>query len=66
MLTDTYAWNGENVDFHRCKICGCLTHWYPRSRKRNRMGINARLLDPQSLAAAEIRYKDSAGTGLFR
>lgn len=22
--TATYAWNGRNVDFHRCRSCGCL------------------------------------------
>lgn len=63
--TDTYAWNGKNVDFHRCSGCGCVTHWYPRKSSRTSLGINARLLDPKILAAAEIRYKDDAGTGLF-
>jgi hypothetical protein len=64
--TDTYAWNGENVDFHRCRTCGCVTHWLPRNPRRGRMGVNARLLDPEILAAAAVRYKDSAGTGRFR
>lgn len=64
--TDTYAWNGRNVDFHRCRKCGCLTHWFPRSANRNRVGLNARLLDPEFLAAAMVRYKDSAGTGVFQ
>jgi hypothetical protein len=30
------------------------------------MGINARLLPPEILAAATVRYKDLAGTGKFR
>jgi hypothetical protein len=64
--TDTYAWNGRNVDFHRCATCGCLTHWYPRNPRRTRMGVNARLLAPEILAAAEVRYDDSAGTGRFQ
>ena len=63
--TDTYAWNGRHVDFHRCATCGCLTHWQPRKAGRETLGINARLLDPALLAAAEIHYKDAAGTGLF-
>jgi hypothetical protein len=63
--TDTYAWNGRNVDFHRCRTCGCVTHWLPRNAKRDRMGINARLLDPQLLETATIAYKNAAGTGLF-
>ena len=64
--TDTYAWNGRNVDFHRCRTCGCLTHWLPRNPARTGMGINARLLDPEVLARAGVRYRDAAGTGLFR
>lgn len=63
--TDTYAWNGKNVDFHRCGTCGCLTHWYPRHPDRTRMGINARLIDLEVLVKAAMKYKDSAGTGLF-
>lgn len=64
--TDTYAWNGRNVDFHRCRTCGCVTHWLPRRAGRDRMGVNARLLDPEVLAAAEVEYRDAAGTGIFR
>ncbi len=63
--TDTYAWNGKNVDFHRCGTCGCITHWLPRKPTRTSMGINARLIEPGSLKNAEINYKDAAGTGLF-
>jgi hypothetical protein len=64
--TDTYAWGGRNVDFHRCGHCGCVTHWWPRKAGRETIGINVRLFDPALLEAASIRYKDSAGTGLFR
>lgn len=64
-LTETYAWGGRNVDFHRCRHCGCVTHWSPRDKRRERMGINARLLEPEVLAAAQVRHKDAAGTGLF-
>jgi hypothetical protein len=63
--TDTYAWNGRNVDFHRCRTCGCVTHWFPRSPSRDRLGVNMRLVDPEILAEAAIRHKDSAGTGRF-
>ncbi|MBO9588875.1 GFA family protein [Devosia sp.] len=63
--TDTYAWGGKNVDFHRCFDCGCVTHWYPRKSSRTSLGVNARLLDQKLLSAADVRYKDSAGTGLF-
>lgn len=63
--TDTYAWGGKNVDFHRCANCGCVTHWWPRSAKRDRMGINIRLFDPQLIEDAEMVRKDSGATVLF-
>lgn len=63
--TDTYAWGGKNVDFHRCSECGCVTHWSPRKASRNTLGLNARLFDQKILDASQVRYKDAAGTGLF-
>lgn len=64
-LTETYAWNGRHVDFHRCRHCGCVTHWMPRNPARTRRGLNARLFPAQVLAAARIRYRDGAGTGKY-
>lgn len=63
--TETYAWNGRNVDFHRCRSCGCITHWLPRDPARAKRGINARLLPPQVLASAKLRHLDGAGTGEY-
>lgn len=63
--TEAYAWNGRNVDFHRCRACGCITHWMPRDRKRESRGVNAHLLSPETLAAIPVRLRNGAGTGLF-
>lgn len=63
--TDTYAWNGKNVDFHRCHNCGCVTHWLPRNKSRDKVGVNVRLLDPFILDKATIEREDYGGTGLF-
>lgn len=63
--THTYAWNGRNVDFHRCADCGCVTHWWPRNTSRDRVGINARLLDPPLAMAAAMIQKDAAENGFF-
>lgn len=60
--TDTYAWNGKNVDFHRCADCGCITHWLPRDATRKRRGVNARLLPPEVLGTARLRHLDGADT----
>ena len=56
--TATYLWNGRNVAFHHCTTCGCVTHWSPSDPARDRMGVNARLLDPSVLAGAELRHLD--------
>ena len=64
--TETYAWNGEHVDFHRCRTCGCVTHWEPRDATRDRRGVNARLLPLEVLAAAKVRHLDGAYTGKYR
>lgn len=61
-LTDTYAWGDRHVDFHRCRGCGCVTHWVPRDPARDRRGINARLFPAQVLAASRIRHRDGAST----
>lgn len=63
--TDSYAWGGRNVDFHRCRNCGCVTHWVPRLASRSRRGVNARLLPPEVLAAARLRHRDGAGSGRY-
>jgi hypothetical protein len=62
-VTDTYRWGDRSLAFHRCAICGCVTHWAPEGgRAPDRMGINARLLDLETLAAARVRHLDGAGT----
>ncbi len=61
-VTDTYVWDDRSIVFHRCRSCGCVTHWAAVDPGRDRMGVNARLLDPQVLAQARVRHLDGAGT----
>lgn len=63
--TNTYAWNGKHVDFHRCRSCGCVTHWEPRDKTRNQRGVNARLLPPDQLSRSRVRHRDGANTGKY-
>jgi hypothetical protein len=60
-LTDTFMQGPKKIEFHRCKICGCVTHWSPKDQ-RDRMGVNARLLDPEVVARARLRHLDGANT----
>jgi hypothetical protein len=50
--TDIYMWGERQLEFHRCKDCGCITHWAHIDKGFDRMGVNARLLQPEALAAA--------------
>jgi len=50
--TDIYQWGERRLEFHRCKDCGCITHWAAVDKSYDRMGVNARLLPPECLAAA--------------
>ena len=60
--TDTYSWGVRGLSFHRCKTCGCVTHWSAVDPAQHRMGVNARLLDPAVLAQARVRHLDGAMT----
>jgi hypothetical protein len=48
------------LEFHRCKRCGCVTHWEAVDKTRDRMGVNARLMTPEVVAHARVRHVDGA------
>jgi hypothetical protein len=60
--TNIYKWDDKELEFHTCKICGCNTHWAAVDKSVDRMGVNARLMEPQVLAAARVRHLDGAVT----
>ncbi len=63
--TDIYMWDDRAIEFHRCRNCGCVTHWAPVDKAVNRMGVNARLMAPDVLARARVRRLDGADTGKY-
>jgi hypothetical protein len=60
--TDIYMWNNKSLEFHRCATCGCVTHWAAVDRTTDRMGVNARLMEPEVLARARVRRLYGAKT----
>ncbi len=60
--TDTYVRSTRRNEFHRCRICGCVAYWRKFDPSIDRMGVNARLMDPAVLAAARVRHLDGADT----
>ena len=59
--TDTYLRGKRMTEFHRCKVCGCLTHWAAVDRTHPRMGVNARMMEPEILASALVVKIDMLG-----
>ncbi|MBS0277822.1 MAG: aldehyde-activating protein [Proteobacteria bacterium] len=49
------------MQFHRCKTCGCVTHWWPVDESVNRMGANANLMPRDVLEKASVIPFDGAG-----
>lgn len=60
--TDIYMWDDRELEFHRCKTCGCVTHWSAADKTVARMGVNARLMPLEIIAGARLRKLDGAGT----
>jgi hypothetical protein len=54
--TDVYVWGDRTLETHRCRECGCVSHWVAFDRAVDVMGVNARLMEPEVLAAAHVRY----------
>ena len=48
-----YTQEGRTREFWRCKICGCVTH-HQRPRGTG-IAVNARTMDPQTVADVPIR-----------
>ncbi len=61
--TDTYIWGDRDLTLHRCSDCGCMTHWRATDPAYDRMGVNARLLTVEVLAAARVIQFDGASMG---
>jgi hypothetical protein len=62
----SYAWGDKTLRFVRCTNCGCIMHWEPiRATSDSRMGVNARNLEPGTIACVTVRHLDGALTWKF-
>jgi hypothetical protein len=50
----------RSLEFHRCTVCGCVTHWAPVDKGYTRMGVNMRLFPPEVLAQLAVAQCDGA------
>jgi len=53
--TAIYIWGDKELEFHSCKVCACSTHWAAVDKSHDRMGVNARMMEPEVLAVARVR-----------
>ncbi len=63
-LTEPYTWQDGDIEMHRCKVCGCVTHLV-EAKSGVIFGVNARMmpmLDPSSVTVIQI---DNSHTGRF-
>jgi hypothetical protein len=49
------------ASFH-CSTCGCPTYWKGLGEHAHRIGLNARLFDPDVLQGVTVRFLDGADT----
>ncbi len=64
--TDIYVWNKKWLEFHRCSECGCTTHWIATDKTfRERMGVNARLIDGLNRTNTTLEHVDHGEINAF-
>ena len=64
--TKAYVWNRKILEFHSCSTCGCTTHWIAAdSSFREKMGVNARLMDGLNRTNTALGYVDDGHTNQF-
>jgi hypothetical protein len=61
--TTAYLWGDREIEFHHCRICGCLTHYESVEKTDDsRIAVNARMLPPGDMEGVRIRTFDGADT----
>jgi len=64
--TNVYVCNRRWLEFHSCSNCSCTTHWIAADRSfRERMGVNARLIDGLDRTNTELGHVDHGQIGWF-
>lgn len=59
--TRPYLRGERIIEFHFCPDCGCIAYWRgvkAREDGRRRMGVNARLAEPEAVGALPIEHFD--------
>ncbi len=63
--TTVYSWGHRSIGFHFCADCGCIAYWRalePGTDGRRRIAVNARLSEPEAVAAIPLDHFDGLNT----
>ncbi len=64
--TQVYTWLEEELAFHRCKVCGCITHMdVVKADPPMVLGVNARMMVTLDPATVRVLQIDNGHTGWF-
>ena len=64
--TDAYTWIDGDIAFHRCKVCGCVTHLEAvKADPPVIFGVNARMMAGLDPAKVRVRRIDNSHSGFF-
>lgn len=56
-----YIWGDKEVEFHRCNLCGCITHYITTPKcDKEIMAINMRMAECEILDNIPVRKIDGA------
>jgi len=59
--TAFYCWGDKEVEFHRCDVCGCLTHYITTEKCPDEiLAVNMRMAENEILSSLYIRKIDGA------
>ena len=56
-----YCWGDKEVEFHRCDLCGCVTHYVTTPKCDAKiLAVNMRMAENETLATIPIRKINGA------
>lgn len=56
-----YCWGDKEVEFHRCDLCGCVTHYVTTPKCDAKiLAVNMRMAENETLATIPVRKINGA------
>ncbi|TOB22506.1 aldehyde-activating protein [Vibrio parahaemolyticus] len=56
-----YIWGDREVEFHRCNICGCITHYVTTEKcSEDIVAVNMRMAEVEALSKIPVNEIDGA------